>query len=298
VGKPRVGHFRARWDGEMRAAPDAPWMSVRAEQHNFFTPPARLYLIRGARYGLPFEGLHIYSGANARMQIRLASIFDVADARGAKMDQSETVTLFNDMCLLAPATLIDPNIRWEVLDARSVRGTFTHAGHTISATLSFDEAGDLVSFTSGDRYLSADGETYLSFPWSTPVRGHRDYHGVRLAEHGDAVWKQPSGDYVYARFRLLDVEYNPGSILRGDEAPPPVDHDTDEGNGERHEPESALGFVDHLGERRRRMLCVSGMGERGSGGQERRNDGDRSRQDGVKHDTLTKQGPGREERAR
>jgi hypothetical protein len=29
------------------------------------------------------------------------------------MSQSETVTLFNDMCIMAPATLVDAPIAWE-----------------------------------------------------------------------------------------------------------------------------------------------------------------------------------------
>ncbi len=38
------------------------------------------------------------------------------DARGDVMDQWEAVTLFNDMCLLAPGTPVAPTIAWEEVD--------------------------------------------------------------------------------------------------------------------------------------------------------------------------------------
>lgn len=89
-----------------------------------------------------------------------------------------------------------------------MRGTFTNAGNTISATLAFDDHGDLANFTSNDRYQSADGKTYVKYPWSTPVRDYKDYGEIRLASHGEAVWSEPSHEFVYGRFDLVEVEYN------------------------------------------------------------------------------------------
>ncbi|HLK38255.1 MAG TPA: DUF6544 family protein [Polyangiaceae bacterium] len=71
---------------------------------------------------------------------------EVVDASGSEMTRSETVTLFNDLCLLAPASLLSKSITWESLDEPRVRGSFTNAGNTVRAELSFDAAGDLVCF--------------------------------------------------------------------------------------------------------------------------------------------------------
>ena len=105
-------------------------------------------------------------------------------------------------------------MEWQERDERSVGATFTNAGNTIRADLSFNEEGDLVGFVSGDRYQSADGVTYRRLPWSTPIGGYRDFGGVRLAARGDAVWKEPEGDFVYARFVLEEIEYNVSTSSR------------------------------------------------------------------------------------
>jgi hypothetical protein len=214
VSAPRVRSMRLHFAVDIKRSHDAPWMCARAEQTNFYDEPTRLFLMDASLMGVPFQAFHRYVGAHATMQVRVASRFEIVDARGPEMDQSETVTLFNDMCVMAPATLVDAPIAWEPIDPRTVHARFTNAGHTIAADLSFDGDGDLVGFVSNDRYQSADGEVYLRYPWSTPLRDYRDFHGTRLASHGDAIWKEPRGDFLYGRFDILNVEYN--FELRGD----------------------------------------------------------------------------------
>ena len=66
-------------------------------------------------------------------QIKLASLIPVVNAYGEIMTKGETVTLFNDMCVLAPGTLIAKSIQWETIDPLTVKATFTNQGYTISA---------------------------------------------------------------------------------------------------------------------------------------------------------------------
>jgi hypothetical protein len=212
VGKPRIRNFRAVFQGDFRNGLKSPWMAFSSEQHNFFDPPTRVFLMKAAMYGLPVEGLHLFRGDSASMRIKVASLFQVVDAKGPEMNQGETVTLFNDMCLLAPAALIDKQrIQWETDGSLAARASFTHMGNTITARLSFNQAGELTDFVSNDRFLSADGKTYQSYPWSTPVRTYREFSGRRVASYGEAVWHTPEGEFTYGKFNLVEIEYNIGA---------------------------------------------------------------------------------------
>ena len=143
------------------------------------------------------------------MRIRLASVFTVVDARGAEMDRSETVTMFNDLCVLAPAALIDRRIIWDAQDELHARATFSNAGQSISAVLSFNERGELVDFSSDDRAMTSDGKSYEHYRWSTPLSDYRQFDGHRLASHGMAIWRIPGADFCYAKLELVALEYNP-----------------------------------------------------------------------------------------
>lgn len=208
VGKPKVKSFRMVCSGEFKTAPDKDFVPSQAEQYNVVDDSRRVYFMSLKMSGLPVVGLHVYKDAAATMQIRLAGLVTVADARGELMNKAETVTILNDMCLIAPATLIDPRITWEPIDEDRVRAIFTHQGITVSAELVFNDQHELVNFISNDRYMTVSGQDYQSAPWSTPVSDYRDYGGIRLASTGEARWQLPEGEYCYGRIRLESIEYN------------------------------------------------------------------------------------------
>ncbi|MBK7534882.1 MAG: hypothetical protein IPI49_05765 [Myxococcales bacterium] len=206
VGTPRVGGFRARMTGRIRASASAPWMPFTAEQHNFYAPARRYFWMNASRGGLPVDGLHLYGEADASMQIRLLSLVPVVSLRGPAMMRTETVTIFNDMCIFAPATLIDPAIRWREIDAHSVEATYTNGPHTIRAVLVFDDSGALVDFWSDDRpALASDGKATLPQRWSTPIGEYRAMGPHRLATRGEARYTAPSGEYAYLELEIHEV---------------------------------------------------------------------------------------------
>jgi hypothetical protein len=213
VGKPRVQNFRVVFRGQMRPSPQAPWMNIAAEQYSFIPARTRLFFVRGARFGVPFDSLHMYADASATMRVKVASLIRVVDAHGPKMDQSETVTMLNDLFLLAPAALVDTPIAWRTIDDHTVEARFSNAGHTVGATLSFGDDGALTDFSSEDRYQSADGKTYQLYRWSTPVSNYRDFHGYRIAAAGVAIWHEPHGPLPYARFDIAALDYNVASPM-------------------------------------------------------------------------------------
>lgn len=219
VGKPRVRNFRVRIHGRIRSGPTASWLPLAADQHNVVDPPARLFYLRSSMRGISIQGYHRFVGTEATMEIRAALFVPIVRASGKEMDQSETVTLFNDMCIMAPATLIDPAIEWERVDPSTARATFRHAGHAIQATLIFNDAGELINFTSDDRFqLSRDGRSGRQMRWSTPIGGYRQFGPFRLASAGEGRWHGPDGEFAYIELVIDDVEYNAVRLTTSAEA--------------------------------------------------------------------------------
>ncbi len=209
VGQPRVGNYRIRFRGRIRSAPDARWMPFEAEQHSFVDQPTRLFLMRARMFGVvPVQAFHRLIDGHATMKVKVVGAIPVADVHGEEMDRAETVTLFNDMCLLAPGTLLDSAIVWEPVDARTTRARFTHAGHTITATLLFDAEGTLENFWSDDRVRSTANGTFTPTRFSTPVSHYRDFGPLRLASYGEARWQLPEGEFTYGEFHMLDIVTN------------------------------------------------------------------------------------------
>ncbi len=208
VGKEKIVNFKIKFDGRIRSKVEDKWMNFVSEQYNFLDNPTRIFYIKASKMGIPATGLHLYKNETATMVIKLAGLFKIVDAKGFEMNQGETVTLFNDMCCMAPASLIDKSIKWEIVDNLSVKAIYTNGGISIGATLYFNENGDLINFISNDRFETTDGKVYKNYPWSTPIGGYTVINGYRIASSASTFYHKPDSDFCYGEFFLKDIEYN------------------------------------------------------------------------------------------
>lgn len=205
LGRPRVRNMRVVFEGQMREK-GKDFFPFVAEQYNFFDEPARLFFMKAKMMRLQVPGYHHYENRKASMDIRLFGLIPVTQQSGPAMDTTETVTLFNDMCLLAPATLIDPRISWEAVDDSTAIARFTNGNISISAHLYFHADGSLKDFRSEDRMAVKEGK---KFPFTTPVHRYMALpDGRKVIAEGDAVWHYPEGAFTYGRFRLKEIRYN------------------------------------------------------------------------------------------
>lgn len=200
----KVNNVKIIFDVEMREK-GKDWFKATSVQYNFYDEPARLFYMNAKMFGITVPGYHRYVDAKATMDIRLFGLFPIVKQAGEIMNRTETVTLFNDMCLMVPATLIDERIKWEPIDSLTSKAIFTNSGISISAILYFNEAGQLTNFTSDDRTAVNDMKQYR---FSTPVEGYKNINGMNVMSGGKAIWHYPDGEFTYGKFSLKSIEYN------------------------------------------------------------------------------------------
>ena len=204
INKEKVNNVKIIFDVEMREK-GKDWFKATSLQYNFFDEPTRLFFMKAKMFGMTVPGYHRYVEAKATMDIRLFGLFSIEKQSGEIMNKTETVTLFNDMCLMVPATLIDKRIQWEPIDSLTTKAVFTNRGISISAILYFNESGQLINFTSDDRTAISDMKQYR---FSTPVKDYKNLNGRNVPTYGEAVWHYQDGEFVYGKFNLKDIKYN------------------------------------------------------------------------------------------
>jgi len=210
LGKERVRNVRIEFEGEMRSK-KMDWFPFTSNQYNTFDPPTRSFFMRGDMMGTSVPGYHAYKDGNATMLVKLFALIPVADNKGELMNKAETVTVFNDMCLMAPASLIDKRVSWGSSDSTYADAIYTVNDISISAKLFFNEIGQLIDFISNDRY-DLSGDSPMNYRFSTPVKDYREFGGINVMSYGEAVWSYPDGDFAYGKFRLKSIEYNCKSV--------------------------------------------------------------------------------------
>jgi hypothetical protein len=220
VGRPKIQNLRAVFEGEMKLSEKAGWMKIRSVQYNFFDNPGRYFYITAGMAGIPVRGLHIFENGYATMQIKVAGLITVADAKGPEMDRGETVTVLNDMCFMAPASLANEGMKWEELDQYRVKVQWRNEGMKgnrnggieVSAVLEFNDKGEMINFVSEDRSKSLDGKIYEHLPWSTPISDYSERDGRTVPGYGEAVWHYADREFCYGRFKVSELNYNVSSF--------------------------------------------------------------------------------------
>lgn len=205
IGRPKVNNFKVEFTGKIRKDEKSAWMPFTSQQYNFMQTPTRLFFMKAIMENLPVAGYHAFKNGHAFMDIRLLSLFKVQFQDGPEMDLSETVTFFNDMCCLAPATLIDKRIKWLAVEGNNVKASFTNNHITVSAWLYFNDAGALINFISKDRYSAEAGK---QLPWATPLNDYQHINGYRLMHNAETIYSYPERDLCYGTFELASIEYN------------------------------------------------------------------------------------------
>lgn len=208
LGKPPVTLVHAMFDATLYSAPGSAGMSGLAHQIDVLDPPRRLFFMATRMNGLPVQVLHDYRPDYAGMRVRAARLFNVVDRWGADFARIETVTFLNDLAVFAPSALAGPGFDWTPIDDSSAQVLYTVGPNTVTATLFFDEAGDLVDFSSDDRADISGGAEPQFMRWTTPLRDHREIDGRRVPGQGDAIWHRSEGPFTYGRCAIRDVTFN------------------------------------------------------------------------------------------
>ncbi len=200
---PHPRNLLMRW-ADSRIRRGSGWMDVDMLQFNTPTPFRSVY-INGRLFGIPVEGLDIYSGGHGEMIIRALKFLKLADEGGAPMDQSGLVTILSEAPLL-PSLLFAEYIEWSELDENRVEARIRDHGTAAGGIFTFDDRGRFIKFYTEDRYCAEFNME--QHPWSVEVLSYQDTGGFLYPSECTATWHLPDGDLKYFHGRIGEAEFN------------------------------------------------------------------------------------------
>ena len=181
-------------------------MPFTGQQVNTYGPrPQRAFIMDATRSGLPVTVLHVFADTTATMRAKVLSLFTVVDASGPEMDRGETVTVFNDLVVLAPGAIVDAPVEVDG-HGRPPRSRRVHRRRPDRLrVLTFNAEHDLVDFVSetGPARLPTARPSHnnagrprspgITTPTGTGLHPRRG----RVARP-----QQPEGPFTYLEFHL------------------------------------------------------------------------------------------------
>lgn len=207
IGKPKMSYMRGEFENVIfSTSPTNPKMKITYTQYNFVNEPIRLAFIDSSLYGIPFQGLDSYIAGEGAMKGVVAKEFTLFDVKGNEINKSSLVTFLSES-LIIPNVALQEYITWEEIDDTHAKATISYCDISASGVFTFNEEGEMISFTSDDRmYTNPDG-TFQSAKWSAIFGNYELASGIKYPSSFQAVWHFTDGDFIYFDSNNTKIEY-------------------------------------------------------------------------------------------
>jgi hypothetical protein len=195
--------------GEMRFAPDRPWMPFEAEEWfegsgiDFrWRARVRMAPIMSARVVDSFEG------GRGALTAKLFGIIPVARSSGPEADKGEALRGLSELPWRPFAFREAPGFAWEATAADKLRATFDDGKTRATFEFEVDTEGRVLGGTAASRPRVV-GKSVVDTAWSGAFREHGMFDGLRVPTAAEATWHLPEGPFTYWRGRVIDLRVLP-----------------------------------------------------------------------------------------
>jgi len=164
---------------------------------DFADSPDRLAFIDSKMFGIPFQGYDYYMNGKGGMKGVLAKLVTLFDQTGPEMDKACLITYLAE-ALFLPEALLKDFITFKQIDEHSIEATITNKGVTATGIFQFNDAYEMISFTTNDRGQISPNGTIEYTPWEAQCENYKTYSdGIKRPTVFRAVWKNKDADFVY-----------------------------------------------------------------------------------------------------
>lgn len=196
--QPYISYARLRHGGTFRLKPEQKWMPIKGEE--YFTTQKIGFVWFGK---LPLSSAtDLYIEGEGSLIAKLLSLITVADVKGEKVSQGELLRWLVEAAWFPTALLPSEYLRWEAIDENSAKAILSDNNLTVEGTFHFNTQGQITHFTTR-RYKEDSMEN-----WTGYCRNYKEVNGMQIPHDAEVVWNLESGDFSYARFNIIKIEYD------------------------------------------------------------------------------------------
>jgi hypothetical protein len=208
IGTPKMAYMKAVYkNADFLLSADKPYSKIDYTQYNFVKKPVRIAFVDTSIYGIPFQGFDSYVGGKGGMKGVIAKAFTLFNEMGSEMDIACLVTVLSE-CLIVPSIALQDYIVWENIDDTHAKATISYYGISASGTFTFAENGEMISFTTNDRWAVETNGTKTQTLWSILISDYEEKDGIIQPTSFKTVWHYKNGDSVYFDSKNPTIEYH------------------------------------------------------------------------------------------
>ncbi len=208
-GAVECGGTWLRQVGEMRFAPDRPWLPFEAEQ--WFPGDGIDFRWRARVRMAPLLRATVvdaFEHGQGLLVARVLGLVPVARSRGPETDVGEAMRGLAELPWRPFAFREGPPFGWEARGASGLGATFDDGRTRVAVELEVDGDGCVRGVSVPGRPRGV-GKATVATPWSGRFSEYRVLGGLRVPTAAEVSWTLPAGPFTYWRGRVTDLRLLP-----------------------------------------------------------------------------------------
>ncbi len=191
-----------RQEGEMRFAPDRPWLPFEAEQ--WFLGPGVDFRWQARVRMAPLLRARVtdsFAKGEGALTARVLGFVPVARACGPDMDRGEAQRGLAELPWRPFAFKEGQLVTWDVGEAGRLHATFDDGKTQAAVELAIDDEGRVLRASTPARPRLL-GRSVVDTAWSGAFGAYRSFGQLRVPKEAEVTWQLPGGPFTYWRGRV------------------------------------------------------------------------------------------------
>lgn len=207
VGKTLTSNVQLTQELLLKMKPeDSAWSRATAKQFFTVEPPAFNWSISAQMNSiLKVTGRDKFEHGKGEMNIKLFSLFPVADAKNHNKVDQATLQRYLAEIVWFPSASLSSYMTWESLGEYSARATMEFNGTKGSGEFYFDKKGNFNKFVAM-RYQDIDAKKPTE--WTVIATKIKEFNGIKIPVECEASWKLKQGKWTWLKLKISDIRYN------------------------------------------------------------------------------------------
>ncbi|SEL07114.1 hypothetical protein SAMN04487910_1624 [Aquimarina amphilecti] len=177
LGKSRYCNVVFSQNGEIRADLDNKWEGFTAVQHMSSVNPGFIWKAKS----LPILIRDKSINNKGEVKVSFLGLKNIVQFTGREVDQSSLARYLGEL-IWFPVGFLDPDISWEIINAKSVKAIMVKGNLTIEGFFFFDEKG-LIDHFETKRYRDTILENFIG-----KIGAYKSYDGFLLPDSMIGIW--------------------------------------------------------------------------------------------------------------
>ncbi len=197
--QPYIQYARITHEGHFKTGFDKKWINIKGEQYATTQTPG--FIWKGIT---PFfTARDMYIQGKGRLIVSLLSVYNIVDGSGETYNQAELQRWLGESVMYPTNLLPGNNLHWQAIDQTTARFTYDYQGLSLYFIVSFNDAGEITQLET-KRYIDVKNQA----TWIIKMGVYKSINNIRVPTKFDVIWRLEKGDFSYARFNIMQIEYD------------------------------------------------------------------------------------------